>query len=87
MTYTVEIKPAAQRQIKKLTLDVQAQIIEKLAELELDPRPMDVQKLSGEENAYRVRVGDYRIIYEIYDRVLLVVVVKVGNRREIYRKK
>ncbi|MCL1470018.1 type II toxin-antitoxin system RelE family toxin [Argonema antarcticum] len=42
--------------------------------------PPDVQKLSGEENAYRVRVDDYRIVYEIYDRVLLVVVVKVGNR-------
>ena len=87
MTYSVQIKPAAQRQIKKLPLDIQAQIIQKLAELELDPRPINVQKLSGEENAYRVRVGDYRIVYEIYDQVLLVIVVKVGNRREIYRRK
>ncbi len=62
MTYTVEIKPVAKRQIKKLPLAIQAQIIQKLAELELDPRPIDVQKLSGEENAYRVRVGDYRIV-------------------------
>jgi len=87
MTYTVEIKPAAKRQIKKLPLTIQAQIIQTLAELELDPRPINVRKLSGEENAYRVRVGDYRIVYEIYDQVLVVVVVKVGNRRDIYRRK
>ncbi len=41
--------------------------------------------MSGEENAYRVRVGDYRIIYEIHDAVLIVVVVRVGHRREVYR--
>ncbi len=86
MTYTVEIKPAAKRQIKKLTLPIQAQISQKLAELELNPRPVDVQKMSGEENAYRVRVGDYRIVYEIFDRVLLVLVVQVGHRREVYRQ-
>ena len=57
MTYTVEIKPAAQRQIKKLTLSIQAQIIQELEELELDPRHPGVLKMSGEENTYRVRVG------------------------------
>ncbi|MBC6473792.1 MAG: type II toxin-antitoxin system RelE/ParE family toxin [Hormoscilla sp. GM102CHS1] len=87
MTYTVEIKPAAQRQIKKLTLSIQAQIIQELEELELDPRHPGVLKMSGEENTYRVRVSKYRIIYEIYDRILLVSVIKVGHRSKIYRRR
>jgi len=87
VTYTVEIKPAAQRQIKKLTLSIQAQIIQELEELELDPRHPGVLKMSGEENTYRVRVSKYRIIYEIYDRILLVSVIKVGHRSKIYRRR
>jgi mRNA interferase RelE/StbE len=51
-----------------------------------EPRPDGVVKLKGEENAYRVRVGDYRIVYEVRDNVLLVLIVKIGHRREIYRK-
>jgi mRNA interferase RelE/StbE len=85
MTYTVEIRPAAERQIKKLTTVVQERIIERLEELELDPRPLGVKKLSGIDNLYRLRVGEYRIVYEIQDAVLLVLVVAVAHRREIYR--
>jgi mRNA interferase RelE/StbE len=85
MTYTVEIRPAAERQIKKLTTVVQERIIARLEELELDPRPLGVKKLSGIDNLYRLRVGEYRIVYEIQDAVLFVVVVAVGHRREIYR--
>lgn len=64
---------------------VQERIIERLEELELDPRPLGVKKLSGIDNLYRLRVGEYRIVYEIQDAVLLVLVVAVGHRREIYR--
>jgi mRNA interferase RelE/StbE len=85
MTYTVAIRPAAARQIKKLTTVVQEQVIQQLEELELDPRPPGMKKLSGKNNLYRVRVGEYRIIYEIREAVLLVLVVAVGHRREIYR--
>ncbi|MBC6417322.1 MAG: type II toxin-antitoxin system RelE/ParE family toxin [Prochloron sp. SP5CPC1] len=87
MTYIVEIVPAAQRQIKKLTPPIQAQIIQKLEELRLDPRSPDVKKMMGEDNTYRVRMGAYRIVYEIYDGLLLVIVVQIGHRREVYRKK
>jgi mRNA-degrading endonuclease RelE of RelBE toxin-antitoxin system len=52
-----------------------------------DPRPAGAEKMKGEENAWRVRVGDYRIIYEIHDAVLLVMVFAVGNRKEVYRKR
>ncbi len=61
MTYTVEISPAAQRQIKKLTESIQVQLAEALVELESDPRTPGVQKMSGEDNLYRIRVGDCRL--------------------------
>ncbi len=86
MTYIVEIAPAAKRQIKKLTPPIQAQIIQKLEELRLDPRSPGVKKMIGEDNTYRVRIGTYRIVYEIYESSLLVIVVQVGHRREVYRR-
>lgn len=85
MMYEVEITPAAKRQIKKLTTIVQRAIIERLEQLAIEPRPLGVLKMEKEEDLYRVRVGDYRIIYEIQDRVLLIVVVKVGHRSNVYR--
>jgi mRNA interferase RelE/StbE len=56
----------------------------RLGNLESDPRPSDVKKLKNHD-AWRIRVGDYRVIYEIRDRDLIVVVIKVGHRREVYR--
>lgn len=85
MTYEVEITPAAKRQIKKLTKSIQQLIVERLEELVENPRPPGVLKMEGEDNLYRVRVGDYRIIYQVQDRMLLIVVVKVGHRGNVYR--
>jgi len=85
MSYQVEITPFAQRQIKKLPPDVQARIIEKLEVLADESRPVGVKKLKGEDNLYRVRTGDYRIIYEIQDDILLILVAKVGHRRDVYK--
>lgn len=85
MTYQVEIAPAAKRQIKKLVNQTQELIIQRLQELAENPRPHGVLKMEGNENLYRVRVGDYRIIYQIQDRTLLIVVVKVGHRGDVYR--
>lgn len=65
MTYEVEITPAAKRQIKKLTKSIQQLIVKRLEELVENPRPPGVLKMEGEENLYRVRVGDYRIIYQV----------------------
>lgn len=85
MTYRVEITPAAQRQIKKLITPVQLAIVERLEQLAEDPRPPGVLKMQGVESLYRIRVGDYRIIYEIQDQTLLIAVVKVGHRGDVYR--
>ena len=83
--YTIEIAPAAERALKKLAADIQKRIIKVLLKLEADPRPSGVKKLSGEDNLYRARVGDYRIVYQIRDNELVVLVVRVAHRREVYR--
>jgi mRNA interferase RelE/StbE len=85
VSYEVEIAPAAKRQIKKLPRDVQQKLVAKLEELAFEPRPDGVKKLEGSENLYRLRLEKYRIIYEIQDSLLLVTVVKVKHRRDIYR--
>ena len=87
MTYQVQVAPAAVRQLRKLDgmalRRVQA-AIELLAE---EPRPSGAKELVGGDGEWRVRTGDYRIVYEINDGVLLVLVVAVGHRREIYQRR
>lgn len=83
MMYVVILAKTVEKQLDKLPNDVAARILKKLTTLELNPRSSDTKKLKG-CNAYRVRVGDYRVIYEIHDRQLLVIVIQVGHRRDIY---
>ncbi len=83
--YSIEIAPAARRQLRRMTPDAQRQLQREIDALELDPRPSGVVKLSGPDNLYRVRTGDYRIIYRIEDAVLQVLVIKIGHRREVYK--
>lgn len=85
MSYTIKIKSSAKREIKRLPTSVQVRITKKLEELEMNPRPPDVKKLQGYEKTYRVRVGEYRIVYEIEDDILLVWVIEVGHRSSVYR--
>lgn len=76
---------SAEKELTALSSTLQARIIKAIEGLAAEPRPNGCKKLTGSKNAYRVRVGDYRIVYEIYDGILLVVVVRVANRREVYR--
>jgi mRNA interferase RelE/StbE len=86
MPYTVSIKPRAEKFLLGLRDERLygrlSRAIEGLAE---NPRPPGCLKMQGNEELYRVRVGDYRIIYQIRDAVLIVLVVDIGNRRDIYR--
>jgi mRNA interferase RelE/StbE len=84
MTYAVEILRTAQRQLAKIDRQEQAHIIESIRALAGDPRPSGCKKLSGRP-AWRIRVGDYRVIYEIHDQDLVIVVVTLGNRKDVYR--
>ena len=82
--YKIEIKKSAQKEIKKLPDNVLKKVIDKISSLAHTPRPEGCKKLSGEEK-YRIRIGNYRILYSIEDDVLFIYVVKVGHRREVYR--
>lgn len=82
--YSVEFSKAAERQFRKLDPLLQKRLAKSVDGLAKDPRPNGVKKLSGESGIYRVRVGDYRIVYAIRDSALLVLIVRVGHRREIY---
>ncbi len=84
MKYTVFIERYAQKQIIKLDKKAIPVIKEAISGLSDNPRPQGHIKLKGEE-AYRIRVGNYRIIYEINDGKIIVTVVAVGNRKDIYR--
>jgi mRNA interferase RelE/StbE len=88
MTYTIEFSNKAEKQFKSLPPQTQERLQPKIDALAQEPRPRGAIELSDvEEDTYRIRVGDYRILYEISDRVLLVWVVEVGHRREIYRQR
>ncbi len=85
MSYRVEIQTSALRELKKLSRVLRARIEEKIDTLSEDPRPPGVVKLKGKIGLYRIRAGEYRIIYQIKDDVLQVLVVHVRHRREVYR--
>ena len=85
MSYKVTISKAAQRQWRRLSANTQARIGKALLALEKEPRPSGVVKLKGAVNRWRIRVGNYRVIYRIDDNKELVVVLVVAHRREVYR--
>ena len=83
--YRVEFTSAAARKVRKLDRPVRARLLDAIESLTTSPRPDRVKKLTSTENAWRIRVGDYRIIYSIEDDILVMTVVRVAHRREIYR--
>ena len=85
MPYRIEFSPRADRDFDALPRDVKERVQSRIDALAMTPRPSGVEKLAGEAGMYRVRSGTYRIIYEIHDRVLLVVLLKIRHRREAYR--
>ena len=82
--YRILIKPSAVREIDALPKKERQRIARRIQSLSDQPRPQGCEKLSGEDK-YRIRQGDYRIVYSISDQDLTVIVVKVGHRREVYR--
>lgn len=82
--YRVELTQSAQKELNRLPAKVIEKIIIVLKSLEENPRPIGCKKLKGYKNLWRVRVGDYRVIYAVDDVILLVDVREIGNRRDIY---
>lgn len=86
-TYRIEVAPAAARQLRKLDHPARRRVQAAVELLAADPRPPGARKLVGGEGEWRVRTGDYRIVYEVHDRVLRVLVLAIGHRREVYRRR
>ena len=85
MTYRVELTKKAQRQFNALPVVVQSLVEPKIRALANDPRPNGVTKLKGKDQ-YRIRTGDYRVVYEVEDAILLVAVVRVAHRSRVYKE-
>lgn len=84
-SYRIEFTTAAAKELRKLDPGIRRRILSGIAELEQDPRPAGCKKLAGESTAWRIRVGDYRILYEVVDNLLVVTVIRVAHRREVYK--
>lgn len=85
MKYQVIFSSSAARDFRKLPASEQLKISVKINALAANPRPHGVLKLAAEHSLYRIRVGDYRIIYRIEDQILQVLIVRVGDRKNVYR--
>jgi mRNA interferase RelE/StbE len=85
MAYSIEVAPAAARQLKALRSKTwQQRIVDHILELKTNPRPPRIEQVQGSEDLYRLRVGDYRIIYHIEEQVLTILVLKIGYRKDLY---
>ena len=82
--YEILIRPSVKKDVKNIPKADLQRIMERISNLQDDPRPRGCVKLSGLDY-YRIRQGDYRIVYEIEDARLIVIIVKVGNRKDVYR--
>jgi mRNA interferase RelE/StbE len=86
MSYQLSYLPSASKSIQSISRQMQRRVLARLERLAVNPRAPGCEKLAGKDE-YRVRVGDYRIIYTIHDEKLIVIVIDVGHRREVYRRK
>jgi mRNA interferase RelE/StbE len=85
LAYRIVISRRAERQFRNLTRAVQVRLAARIDSLAQNPRPPGAVRIEGTELIYRIRVGDYRVLYAVEERDLIVLVVKVGHRREVYR--
>ena len=86
-SYKIEWKQSAKKELKKLDKQIIPRILQAVENLAENPYSSGSKKLIGSDSIYRIRVGDYRIVYNIKSSVLVIEIIKVGHRREIYRQK
>ena len=83
--YSVQIIGAARREMRRIDHSQQERIRAAIRALETEPRPHGYRKMTGSEDLYRIRVGDYRVIYQIQEEQLVILIVRIRHRREAYR--
>ena len=86
MIYEIIITKYIQKQLDNLPNNIQERVYDKISQLAEEPRPDGVVKLKGYDNEYRIRIGDYRLVYEIQDEQLIVLLVQCKHRRDVYKK-
>ncbi len=86
MSYQIQIKRSAQKELEALPKREQRRIIRAMEVLAEEPRPPGVRKIVGGKDLYRLRVGDYRVVYQIKEQILTIWVMRIGHRRDIYRR-
>lgn len=84
-SYSIQLTRSAAKELERIPLKDRRRIVDRITALADDPRPAGAERLSGDDK-YRIRQGNYRILYEIVDYELIVAVVRVGHRREVYRR-
>jgi mRNA interferase RelE/StbE len=85
MSYRIEVKLSAIRALAAISNPHRLRLARAIDSLAKHPRPAGCTKLTGADNAYRIRVGDYRIVYQIEDRVLIVFIIRIAHRKDVYR--
>jgi mRNA interferase RelE/StbE len=83
--YSVTFARSARKELEALEIPYVERIVVRIEALMRDPRPRDCKKLQGEENLWRIRIGNYRVVYAIYDKKRVVDIIAVRHRRDIYR--
>ena len=86
MAYRIEFTPRADREFRALEKSTQIRLARRIDALAEDPHPQGIKKLAGAEDLYRLRVGDYRIIYQVQGKRLVVLIVRIGHRADVYRR-
>ncbi|WP_020604826.1 type II toxin-antitoxin system RelE family toxin [Spirosoma spitsbergense] len=84
MSYTILFKNSASKQLRQLPKNMLGKVASAIDDLADEPRPVNCKKLKDATDSYRIRIGDYRVIYTVDDVTVTVEVVKVGNRKDIY---
>lgn len=85
MAFRLEYKASVKKELRKLAKPDRIAIVRKIELLSEDPRPSGSAKLKGSQNLFRIRHGDYRVIYQIQQGVLVIIIIRIGHRREIYK--
>lgn len=86
MAYRIEFTPRANREFRALEKSTQRRLARRIDALAENPHPHGTKKLAGEDDLYRLRVGDYRIIYQVQGKRLVVLIVRIGHRADVYRR-
>lgn len=87
MKYRIEIKPSAKKELAQLPRETGENVVKAITALAENPRPHGYKKLTGSQQSYRIRVGNYRVVYSLFEKQLIIEIIKIGDRKDVYGNK